>query len=81
MSYIDSLHEKGTGLQDPLRAAGHQRAPAPFPQNASGLRRQMARALVVCMLVAGTRLKQLGRRSQAQHVAARPLSSLGSPHH
>jgi len=33
------------------------------------------------MLVAGTRLKQLGRRSQPQHVAARPLSSLGSPHH
>jgi hypothetical protein len=29
----------------------------------------------------GTRLKRLGRRSQPQHVAARPLSSLGSPHH
>ena len=81
MSYTDSLHEKGADAhrQDSLLTAGHQRAPAPFSHHASGLIRQMA--LAVFVLVAGTRLKRLGRKSKPQHVAARPLSSLGSPHH
>lgn len=83
MSYNNSLREQraGTHRQDRLGAAGPPQAPAPLSQRASGLKRQMAGILAVCVLVLGTRLKQLGRRSQPRHVPVTPLSSLGSPHH
>lgn len=83
MSSIDSLLEKSAGAhrQDPRRAAGPQRAPAHFPHHASGLMQVIAEALALCLIVIGTSLKQLGRRSQPRHVPTRPLSSLGSPHH
>ena len=83
MSYSNSLQEKGAGAhrQDTLRAAGHQRSPAPYPHHASGLMQKMAGTLAVGVVVLGTNLKQWGRRSQPRHVPARSLLSLGSPHH
>ena len=77
MSSIDSLLEKSAGAHP----AGPQRAPAHFPHHASGLMQVIAEALALCLIVIGTSLKQLGRRSQPRHVPTRPLSSLGSPHH
>jgi len=83
MSYSNSLQEKGTGAhrQDPLRTAGQQRSPAPHPHHVPALMRKMAGTLAVGVIVLGTSLKQLERRSLPRHVPAKSLSSLGSPHH
>jgi len=83
MLYSKSLLEKGAGAhrQDPLHAAGEQRAPALHPQHASGLLPKMVETLAVDVIVLGASLKQLRRRSKPRHVPSKSLSSLGSPHH
>ena len=83
MLYNDSPYEKWTEdhRQYLLRQAGQQRVLAHLPQYASGVMRAMAGRLAVCLIAAGTCLKQPGHMRMTKHVQATWLSSLGSPHH